>query len=189
MAMTPVLWDFKKNKFVKMGGGGGSGNTVSSETIIDDGKTSGTVVTDPTASGGQVIQVNFSSTNTTIVDYTVEDIKFGMQSITVRSSINSTLSSDQNLALIRTYYINPINNSQTLLSTTYIKYSYYDGKINTYKDFGFITIFKGAVSEEAKMRILVQTAYNAGSNFKMNFDTFNIAPTFPAVTEMPTILS
>lgn len=182
MALAPILWNFEKRKFIQMGGSG-SGFTINADELEANGTTEGDYINDTDSNYGRSIIVYNKNIVQDILNYESEDISFGLQSIVVR--VKSTLAeTDADIILARSYYV--YENISRLLSTTYIKANQFD-KANEYKEFGFITNFKGEYKDGKKLRVLVQSIADSGADITLDY--INISPAMPGVTALPTVLS
>lgn len=182
MALAPLLWNFEKKKFIQMGGSG-SGFTINADELESNGATNGEYNTDPDSTYGRSIFIQNSNIVKDILDYSSEDIAFGLQSIVLRIK-SSLIGTNDNIVQVKTYY--EYETISRVLSTTYLKANHFDNA-NVYKELGFITNFKGEYKEGKKLRVLIQSIANSGADITLDY--INISPSMPGVTALPTVLS
>lgn len=182
MAMSPMLWDIEKSKFVTIAGSG-SGYTISPEENESNGSSSGSYIDDESATFGRCIKVSAPTEDTNILTYDISGLSFGFQSIMLRLK-SSLVGTTANLVLIKTYYV--CGDTVTQLSTTYLKASNFT-TAEIYKELGFVTNFKGEFNEEMKLRIEIVSLANNGADITL--DHVTVTPAMPGITAMPTVLS
>lgn len=146
--------DYKGNVLMFGGGGNGSGGIMVGAEEIDgvDNTTRGSSVADNTSATNLIISAtNNPSTLTNLLTANVEDLKFGDYAIVLRLRTSNKDISDV-LVKVTTYFTT--ENSESLLSTTYIKGTDFD-EANDWQSFGFLMKFKGTYSDLMRMKIRV----------------------------------
>lgn len=149
------LEDYQGNILNFSGSGSGSGGIMIGAEEVDqiDYLTSGNLVADNKSATNLSIFISTSPSQIqNVLNANIEDLKFGTYAIMLRMMVSHN-TSEEDIIRIQTFYAT--ETSEILLSTTFLKPSYFKLS-NNYETFGFLTDFKGNYASDAKLRIKVQ---------------------------------
>lgn len=181
--------DWEGNEYILSGSSGGSSGAIIQSEDIDgrDSITNGNAnYTDNNTSSGKSIFIVGSTSNKTLLNTKIEDLKCGKYSIIFRMRCNN------NTVTTKLIQINVYHNDgtrDTLMSTTYLSPSNFKAA-NVYQTFGFVTELKGILNTTTKatnMKIIITVLGNSTS-YQYWLDYLSVNMTYVGIGGAPTTL-